>query len=142
MLNSSEQLLQLINNILQEIPDSVKIGNNYGLLNAILAEYYIVKINAEIDEYVQSNLILIREKCNAKEPEDVFDHCRGVLGANGQNVFLFEEISSIQQIKNLRNQSSAHTASININHINMEQVRLLFLNARSFIEKFDSYIKG
>ncbi len=141
MLIKSQGLLELIEEMLAEMPVSIKLGNHYGMLTAILSEYYIIKIHAEIKKYTIENKRLIKKKFpNCKSEADVLEKCRTLCNTDGEPIFLFEEISAIMQIGNLRNNTCAHTELVNSGHIAREQLGMFLDLAKNFLQKFDNYI--
>ena len=141
MLEKSQ--VKYFDEMLSEMPDSIKMNQRYGMLVSILSEYYVIKLDAEIKSFSKEHMKNIKSKfpgCNGKK--EVLETCKTLKNADGHNVFLFEEVSAIEQISNLRNNTCAHTELINSGHITKEQLSVFLGWAQSFIAKFDDYISS
>lgn len=143
MLEKSQVLLELMDEMLSEMPDSIKMNQRYGMLVSILSEYYIIKLDAEIKNFSKEHMKNVKRKFpSCKDKKEVLEICKTLKDADGHNIFLFEEVSAIEQISNLRNNTCAHTELINSGHITKEQLSVFLGWAQSFITKFDDYISS
>ena len=145
MLHHTKALHNIYTDVLERIPAEVRVVHpgNFAQILSILAEYFIIKLSAEIDLYCNNNADLINSNIvNCIEKDTRYDTIELAIRCFKMNICNAAEKEAIISIKNLRNQDFAHNCEINTKGIELEHMAYEFMKqADSFLDKLDNYLK-
>lgn len=145
MLHHTKALHSIYTDVLERIPAGVRVVHpgNFAQILSILAEYFIIKLSAEIDLYCNNNADLINSNIvNCIEKDTRYDTIELAIRCFKMNICNATEKEAIISIKNLRNQDFAHNCEINTKGIELEHMAYEFMKqADSFLDKLDNYLK-